>query len=98
MQTISSWNKSKKKKGMTRDKETIWKGICLPEKKSHIIKWVIEVKVQSEGCVRLNIMQCGDEPYHGREEAGAAADNLLSGWKQNLNWGVVYLTFEQHNK
>lgn len=50
------------------------------------------------GGVRLNLMQCGDGPDHGREEAGAAADILLSRWKQNLNWGMVHLTSEEHNK
>lgn len=46
---------------------------------------------------RLNLMQCGDGPDHGREKAGAAADILLSRWKQNLNWGMVFLTSEEEN-
>lgn len=31
------------------------------------------------------------------EEVGAAADILLSRWKQNLNWGMVYSISEQRN-
>lgn len=52
-----------------------------------------------EGGFRLNLMQCGDGPNHSRVEAGAAAaDILLSSWKQNLNWGMVYLTSKEQNK
>lgn len=51
--------------------------------------------VGCRGC--LNLMQCGNGPDHGRE-AGAAADILLSRWKQNLNWGMVYLTSEERKK
>lgn len=39
-------------------------------------------------------MQYGDGPDHGKVEAGALADILLSRWKQNLNWGMVYLNSE----
>lgn len=36
-----------------------------------------EVKAQRKKGFRLNLMQCGDGPDHGREEARAAADILL---------------------
>lgn len=89
-------------------KKPCGKRIC-PEgggggKKTHIIRWITEVEAKrKEGRgrgggrgVRLNLMQCGDGPDHGREEAGAAAaDILLSRRKQNLNWGMVYLTSEE---
>lgn len=54
------------------------KRICKVEKDAHIIKGLTAVNAQSEeGAVRLNLMQCGDGPDHGREEA-AAANSLLS--------------------
>lgn len=61
------------------DKESIRKKrICKVEKDAHIIKGLTAVNAQSEeGAVRLNLMQCGDGPDHGREEA-AAANSLLS--------------------
>ena len=88
-------------------KKRCGKRIC-PEggkgEKTHIIRWITEVEAKRKerrgrggggGGVRLNLMQCGDGPDHGREEAGAAADILLSRRKQNLNWGMVYLTSEE---
>lgn len=32
------------------------------------------------------------------DQTGAAADILLSRWRQNLNWGMVYSTSEERNK
>lgn len=64
------------------ERNNVKKDLSGREKENHQVDNRGKGTKKRKGGVRLNLMQCGDGPDHGREEAGAAAaaaaDILLS--------------------
>ena len=46
--------------------------------------WIFFLEEEKRGW-RLNLMQCGDGPDHGREKAGAAAADIFFAFQMKAN-------------